>query len=49
MQNTSHVAMGNWPTQEDWKKAQDLLLSEIAKSKERAEPLKEISFFEFII
>ena len=49
MQNTSHVAMGNWPTQEDWKKAQDLLLSEISKSKERTEPLKEINFFEFMI
>ena len=49
MQNTSHVAMGNWPTQEDWKKAQDLLLAEISKSKERNEPLKEINFFEFMI
>ena len=49
MQNTSHVAMGNWPTQEDWEKAQNILLSEISKSKEQTEPLKEISFFEFMI
>lgn len=47
MQN-SHIAMGNWPTQEDWAKAQDLLLAEIAKSKEQTGPLKDISFFEFM-
>jgi len=49
MQNTSHVAMGNWPTQEDWARAQDLLLAEISKSKEFVGPVKEVGFFEFMI
>lgn len=49
MQNTSHVAMGNWPTQEDWARAQDLLLVEVSKSKELVGPVKEMGFFEFMI
>lgn len=49
MQSTSHVAMGSWPTQENWKKAQDILLLEISRSKKRTEPLREMGFFEFMI
>ncbi|MHB9019981.1 MAG: hypothetical protein ACYC3G_03920 [Minisyncoccota bacterium] len=48
MQTISHVAMGNWPTQEDWEKARHLLELEISKSKELKEPVREIGFFEFM-
>jgi|GEM_PF-2083018 len=48
MQTTNHVAMGTWPTQEDWLNSEKLLLAEIHKSKE-GHNKSFIDFSEFMI
>ena len=44
----SHVAMGLWPTQEDWLKASDLLKTRTQGLEKQSDSTKEFGFFEFM-
>lgn len=49
MKTLSHVALDKIPRQEDWKRAEVALLSEIDLSKKRPNTLLKVGFSEFVI